>query len=1362
MKKKLYCILAVWVVTLSASALPPLHVQEDPADGTKITDMQAYFDENSILMFVTNRGGIAGDWSYMFSRGDGFYYPLTGGCDDIVTGFNKTTVYAAGIFLAGKVNGQIRTAIGAYDTPEYYPGPCDGFGYAQPDIPRYKVYKIRSDSTVWLDPGKPACEAQDSADHFNDWLFWRDEACVDGAPLDSLGNPARRGHQTLWAVYNDGGLHDNHYYGGGTDPLGVEVHQTVWGYDLSGQEDIVYLQYKLYNRGTNVIDSFYFSFWVDPDIGGGSDDFVGCDSANDIFYAYSADNDDADYGNMPPAWGGRVLYGPVVVSPGDTAVFDGRLMPGYENIGMTSFNKYINGTDPDTPLEVFRYMKGLDGKTGAPLVNPVTGLVTSYYCSGNPVTGEGWIDSNPGDRRLMANFGPFTFNPGDSQQVVIALGAAIEADNLTSVAGLWNTLDSTVPFDPPEYVSADSAEAWITDYGELLDVFFDPPDERWLTGVNWGGEYFYGGVDYGYYFFGSSLNPETMIDSFNTVEVRFTDNDPSAGQRAYNYLRGGDPGYGYQGYFQIPFEAWDIDNNRQLNACFVEWNGSSCYNQTWDPNDNLGGREYLFVLNSDYDGDNPGDAGAGAIDYTALNILDDGDQFDVQYALWPEVLPDHSIDDMDYGQKLVFRRGQTLNPNGPADTIFFSETVPGETTYQVIELKCFSSGVSKINLTSSDPCVFYAVPDIITFSGEHMIPVSIYFAVPDRSAYYGNLYVTDDVSGAILDEVVLVGQAAACDRPVWHVDLGGSDVTGDGSAGAPFFTIQHAIDMAGQGDTVLVHDGTFSGTGNVDLYFGGKELVLTTANGPTFTTIDCGWDQNDPNRAINFENGEDSSAVVSGFRITGGSENFGAGISIYNASPCIENCIFDGNVNYPDNEVSFGGGLMIELSSTQVSNCRFINNISATGAGVYAAESDLLIENCIFDGNVNDPLNFIARGGGMYVRQSSCEIVNCQFLNNTSSIGGGLCVLHSNILIDHCTFSDNTGDPPLPDLAEGGGLYIGESTGDIDYCLFAGNSSVWGGAMTIWNAQPTLTNCTFVDNAGYNDSAVIEIVSTDSSHEVTFQNCLIAFNPDVRPIFCGGTGNLDVSMSCCDIYGNGLGDWVGCISDQAGLNGNISADPYFCDTADGDFGLALNSPCTPDYNGCGAFMGAFGIGCGPQGMYILPEPLYALYMYSYEDNFAELHIAGSIGGHDVTEIDTSSILVNDALIPAAVDIIFSDSGNLLIAQLSMTEFLSGYMPLWDTTMQEYTVSLEFLDATTFSDTGEVLMIGHISGDVNADGEINLLDMTYLLNYLYKGGRPPVPFVEIGDINGSGEINLLDVTYLLNYLFKGGPAPVHPE
>ena len=64
----------------------------------------------------------------------------------------------------------------------------------------------------------------------------------------------------------------------------------------------------------------------------------------------------------------------------------------------------------------------------------------------------------------------------------------------------------------------------------------------------------------------------------------------------------------------------------------------------------------------------------------------------------------------------------------------------------------------------------------------------------------------------------------------------------------------------------------------------------------------------------------------------------------------------------------------------------------------------------------------------------------------------------------------------------------------------------------------------------------------------------------------------------------------------------------------------------------------------------------------------------------------------------------------------------------------------------------------LCGDVNGDGKVSVSDVIYLVNYLFKGGPPPIPELLVGDVNGDGKVTVSDVVYLVNYLFKGGPPP----
>ena len=61
------------------------------------------------------------------------------------------------------------------------------------------------------------------------------------------------------------------------------------------------------------------------------------------------------------------------------------------------------------------------------------------------------------------------------------------------------------------------------------------------------------------------------------------------------------------------------------------------------------------------------------------------------------------------------------------------------------------------------------------------------------------------------------------------------------------------------------------------------------------------------------------------------------------------------------------------------------------------------------------------------------------------------------------------------------------------------------------------------------------------------------------------------------------------------------------------------------------------------------------------------------------------------------------------------------------------------------------------GDANADGVINVADIVYLVNFLYRGGIDPCP-MESGDATCDGIVNVADIVFLVNYLYREGNPP----
>ncbi len=118
------------------------------------------------------------------------------------------------------------------------------------------------------------------------------------------------------------------------------------------------------------------------------------------------------------------------------------------------------------------------------------------------------------------------------------------------------------------------------------------------------------------------------------------------------------------------------------------------------------------------------------------------------------------------------------------------------------------------------------------------------------------------------------------------------------------------------------------------------------------------------------------------------------------------------------------------------------------------------------------------------------------------------------------------------------------------------------------------------------------------------------------------------------------------------------------------------------------------------------------------------------------------------------------------------EFVSGELPpglsLADNGLVSGTPSLEGIYSFQASltddntppqtDTGMFsIQVDVICGDVNGDSLVNLLDVIFLINFLYKEGPAPVN-PDLADVDASGGVNLLDVTYLIDYIYNFGPPP----
>jgi len=105
---------------------------------------------------------------------------------------------------------------------------------------------------------------------------------------------------------------------------------------------------------------------------------------------------------------------------------------------------------------------------------------------------------------------------------------------------------------------------------------------------------------------------------------------------------------------------------------------------------------------------------------------------------------------------------------------------------------------------------------------------------------------------------------------------------------------------------------------------------------------------------------------------------------------------------------------------------------------------------------------------------------------------------------------------------------------------------------------------------------------------------------------------------------------------------------------------------------------------------------------------------------------------------------------------------------WNDVIDQLETTAESVDAQNPGLEGE---LGHgivnplaalqgwlLPGDVNGSGTISTADIIFLVNFVFKGGPPPVSLPG-ADVNASCGITSADILYLVDYVFRGGSEPL---
>jgi hypothetical protein len=342
-------------------------------------------------------------------------------------------------------------------------------------------------------------------------------------------------------------------------------------------------------------------------------------------------------------------------------------------------------------------------------------------------------------------------------------------------------------------------------------------------------------------------------------------------------------------------------------------------------------------------------------------------------------------------------------------------------------------------------------------------------------------------------------------------------------------TIQDAIDVAQNGDTVLVAPGTYP----ENINFSGKEITVKSSNGNKVTIIDGGHN----NSVVTFSSGEGRKAALHGFTVQNGEANGatdfeGGGISISNASPTVT-----GNIVKHNNAVNGGGGIAVQFSSALVQGNLVENNSQTPG----------------YSGGTG--------GGGIAVNGTgSAQIVGNTIQNNSwaSSNGGGIVLLAAGTP----TLKNNIIDGNVADSeGEGGGILIESESNAVIVQNLIYNNSAGQGSGIYFNVPEGYSGPVFINNTivGTSASEGSAVYASGFDDQVQFFNNSMVGPGKGSPVFCDSTSDkTPPTFTNNDAFSPRASGLQGTCSAQASTNGNISADPMFVSKT--NFHLNSGSP----------------------------------------------------------------------------------------------------------------------------------------------------------------------------------------------------------
>jgi hypothetical protein len=314
---------------------------------------------------------------------------------------------------------------------------------------------------------------------------------------------------------------------------------------------------------------------------------------------------------------------------------------------------------------------------------------------------------------------------------------------------------------------------------------------------------------------------------------------------------------------------------------------------------------------------------------------------------------------------------------------------------------------------------------------------------------------------------------------------GGATITVGRWGTGQYSDIQPALDVAADGDEVLVKPGDYEVLDPIDfnrnynpqdpLSPPPKNLVLRSEKGPAETIIRMAATPRQAALAsvVIFASGEDQTSRLEGFTISGG---------------------WGTTVTFTEGSYDCGGGILCLGTIPILADCKIEKNRAFLGGGVFGAP---VILDCIIEGNIAGTCKLglckYGAGGGVF---GAPDVSGSTIRGNKAGAGGGV---YGDALLDGCFVVGNMAELWCSEGqcydGFGGGVMGNAVAGN---CVIAGNFARVGGGVI---GSAALVNCTIVGN-GTAITCVKEgcfgglgaAMYCDDTTKPAMSNCLLSAN----------------------------------------------------------------------------------------------------------------------------------------------------------------------------------------------------------------------------------------------------------------------------